>query len=282
MASLHPTNLRELNDLNAGAAPWRHELVQPEIGGGKARHCDLAILDDHPSAAALRISGLDQAVFEALVSDYGHRYRALYLWKCPRISDFTPLESLPQLTHIVIYWNQRATCLWNFERTPNLRGLQFEDFSRLHDLADIPRATSLQELSFGNAVWPKAVFESLEPLRSLTTLQSLWFNAKRIEDGRVEALASLTGLHELGFPVNQFTTRQVAWLRAHLPALVTGQALGPVVEEVPGWSDGNVYVVGKRKPTLHATRNARRIEHYVAEFNAQVRAFKENPMLQPD
>src|SRR5579864_5396959 len=109
--------------------PWMLRIVLADIGGGRMSAAELARIDSaRPSINALVISGLDQSMFEMLVARYGRRFTAIYFWKCPRIEDLTPLESLPSLTYVAFYWNQRAVRLWNFAATPNLRGLQWQDF----------------------------------------------------------------------------------------------------------------------------------------------------------
>ena len=171
--------------------PWHVKFVQAEIGGGRISSDALSVLDRHPDAVALTVSGLDQASFEALVERHGARFSALHFWKCPRLADLSPLERLRHVTHVAFYWNQRATRLWNFANTPNLDGLQFRDFTRLHDLSDLRGASSLRELAFGDAVWSKSTFQSLEPIGALQSLKKLTFDAKRIDDGRVQPLAKL-------------------------------------------------------------------------------------------
>lgn len=207
------------------------------------------------------ISGLDQATFEYLIARYGAQFLAIEFWKCPRIADLSPLEELPGLRLAGFYWNQRATRLWNLARNPGLTGLSFEDFTRLHDLSDLQAGRSLQELAFGGALHRTSVFESLEPLAGLDGLQSLDFNARRIDDGRIEPIGELTGLTSLRFPTNMFTTRQVAWLRARLPESVKSDALAPLVQH-DLWPAGDenatdVLLVGKRKPWLNSTNMPR-------------------------
>jgi hypothetical protein len=149
-------------------------------------------------------------------------------FKCPRIADLSPLEDLPDLRLVRFFWNQRATRLWDLSRNSCLTGLRFQNFTRLHDLRDLRRGVALKELDFGDAVWSTSVFESLDPLAALDGLRSLWFNAKRIEDGRIEPIGELTGLEELDIPTNMFSTRQLAWLRARLPDSVKSRSLDPV------------------------------------------------------
>ncbi len=210
-----PATLAELRHKDEPHS-WLFSLVLPEIASGRLTVSDLASVDVPASATALRVSGVDQASFEALVSRLGSRFSAIEFWKCPRIADLSPLEDLPQLRVVSFYWNQRATRLSDLGKTPELSGLRIGDFSRLHNLVDLATAGSLVELEFGDAVWDTSVFDSLEPLSPLTGLRALTLSAKKITDGRIEPLAALQQLTSLSFASNQFTTEQVAWSRATL------------------------------------------------------------------
>jgi len=279
---------RCLADLDRGYHPdprWLVKLVSAEAGGGRISKAELDILARHPDATALVISGLDQATFEYLITRYGAQFQAIEFWKCPRITDLSPLEDLPGLRLAGFYWNQRVTRLWNLARNPGLTGLSFEDFTRLHDLSDLRAGTSLRELAFGDALHSTSVFDSLEPLAGLDGLQTLDFSARRIDDGRIEPIGNLTGLTSLTFPTNMFTTRQVAWLRARLPESVRSDALAPLVQ-YEMWPAGDedatdILLVGKRKPWLNSTRHAARIQKHVDEFWQMVAEFRRDPALTP-
>lgn len=264
---------------------WLLDLVLPEIGGGRFTVQDLAGVDAPPRATALRVSGLDQASFEALVSRFGSRFSAIEFWKCPRVADLSPLEDLPHLRLVSFYWNQRATRLWDLRKTPELSGLHFDDFTRLHDLVDLAAATSLVDLEFGDAVWDQSVFESLEPLSALTDLRSLKLSAKKITDGRIEPLAALTQLESLTFSARQFTTAQVAWLRAHSPDSLHSEALEPLRRITPPLQGDHkkldVLLVGKRKPFLNSIIDKARIEKHVEQYEAMVARFRSDPSLPP-
>jgi hypothetical protein len=283
-------SLQELCAVNT-AEPWCIDLVQRELSGGRTTARDLDAIAARPDATALRVSGLDQKTFERLVSRHGSQFDAIYFWKSGRIADLTPLESLPQLRLVAFYVNQRTTRLWDFRRTPRLVGLQFENFTRLHALDDLRTAVTLEELHFGDALWNTSVYDSLSPLAALTSLRRLTFNARRLDDGRIQPLASLRSLQSLGFPANLFTTSQVAWLRARLPESVQSHVLGPLMPLGPIKNlsdntvtelDKNVLVVGKRKPALSSRRDGARIQKYVDEFERLVQRFRDDPGAQPD
>lgn len=280
-----PSGLAELHG-GKDSAPWLMTLVQRETGGGRLTASDLDTVDVPQAATALRVSGLDQTSFEALISRWGTRFSAIQFWKCPRVADLSPLEDLPQLRLASFYWNQRATRLWDLRRTPLLTGLHLYDFTRLHDLSDLIVAASLVELEIGDAVWDTSVFDSLEPLSALTSLRSLTLGAKKITDGRIEPLAALQHLTSLEFSAKQFTTEQVAWLRAHLPASLQSEALEPLrrfSHPLQGLSKPvDALLVGKRKPFLNSVDDHARIAAHIERFEAMVAQFRANPSLPPE
>ena len=163
--------------------------VPPASEGGFAPS-DFDVIEDHPEATALGVEGLDQHSFEMLVDRYGERLSALSLWKCPHIEDLTPLETMAQLTHVVVFWNQRATRLWNLTATPALTGLHLSDFKRLRSLNDLAGGHALEELEIGDMPGSTGfVVESLEPLANLTELRFLSL-VLQVEDGRVQPLGA--------------------------------------------------------------------------------------------
>lgn len=285
-SDLPPSTLEELTSFRSVNPDWRVDLLPPKGGDRKLTESDLEAIARHPDAVGIRVMGLDQPMFERFVSRYGRQFTALHLWKCPRIEDLSPLEDLPGLSLVSIYWNQRATRLWNLAKTPDLRGLEFEDFTRLHDLDDLRRAGAIEELSFGDKVWAKAVVASLEPVGSLESLRRLSFAVRKVEDGRIQPLARLRRLEQMDCSTNLFTTEQLAWLRVHAPDTARGRVLEPIEklnQALPndGGSGRDVLVMGKRKPFLNSTVDADRIERYVMDYWNLVTRFRQDPSLEP-
>jgi hypothetical protein len=282
-----PNSLSQLRRARNQDAGWLVDLVLPDIGGGRLDVADFAQIQQRAEASALRVSGLDQLTFEALIAGHANQFSAIQFWKCPRITDLTPLESLPGLRLVSFYWNQRATRLWDLSKTPKLVGLHLDDFTRLHDLSDLAAGSSLVELEFGDAIWDTSVFESLDPLAGLQRLRHLKLSAKRIDDGRIEPLGTLQALRSLSFSARQFTTAQVAWLRARLPDSLQCEALEPVrhLPQPVTMDDGKVIDVrltGKRRPFLSSVDDAARIQKHVDQFNRMIADFRADPSLLAD
>lgn len=258
---------------------------QPGPGADRSGGSPMEVIAENPGARALRICGLDQAAFEHLAAGYGSQFSAIIFHGCQRVADLSPLEDLPGLQLVSWEWNQKATRLWDMSRTPRLTGLKVEDFIHLRTLDDLQGCTGLEELVFGDGIASrKAVFESLEPLAALEHLRYLEFCVRRIEDGRIQPLGKLSRLQELRCPANLFTTRQLAWLRARLPA-AQSQSLDPVmpfgqVLTLNG-KPRDVRLVGKRKPVLDSMTDQARITQHVDEFWRTVEDFRQNPALEP-
>jgi len=256
-------------------------LVQPELNGGVTTIEQIAALDDTPGADLLTISGLNQESLEFLARRYPHRFQAIAFWKCPRIADLAPVGDLASVTHLSFYWNQRATRLWDLRRNSLLRGLAFDDFSKLKDLSDLATAVGLQELEFGNIIWNKAQFDSLAPLAGLTRLQSLRFNAKVIGDGDIAPLATLSGLRAMSFPPPLFERAQLAWLRARLGPGVASEVLQSH-RPLPAFAGKmgrvkDIQLCGRGQRCLDARLDADKIAAHVVGFDALVAGFSANP-----
>ena len=278
-------NLEDFKIICNNSTPLHINLVEREISGGSLSIERINTIDEFEDAESIQLSGLDQKSFEYFISNYGNRFKGIAFWKCPRISDLSPLASLTNIEFLTYFWNQRATSLWNMKRNINLRGISIYDFSRLHTLEELPTAAALEELQFGDAVWDGLVLESLSPLAKCKKLKKLTFSAKKLLDGKIEPLGAISNIREIDFPMNFFNTEQVAWLKAHLPEDVESSVLIPYnrIEE-PFEIDGkkrDTFIIGKRKPFLSWEEDRKRIDGYINKFNKLVEQYRSCKDLNP-
>ena len=226
------------------------------------------------------ITGLKQDSFEHLIKKYGDEFTSISLFKCPLISDFTPIEGLKKIKSLSIFWNQRAVCLWDLSKNSQLTHIELDDFTRIHSLNDLATTTSLEIIKFGDKVWDSLVIDTLSPLKDIQTLKTLSFSAKKIEDKSLSAIAHIPNLVEVDFPINLFTTEQVAWLTARIGDKVKSSILKPTIASShPYESNGKVidtYIIGKRKPSLDSNKDKVRIDKYIANFETIVDRFRKN------
>lgn len=254
-------------------------LLETDISSGEISLEAIDSIRRHPLVKTVTIIGLKQRTFDYFIEQYGQQFRAIYFWKCPRVADLSKLGKLSNIEYILFYWNQKAERLWDFSMNPRLKGLSFMDFARMHDLSDLASAPALEELSFGNEVWTKYVVASLAPLARCHTLKTLSFDLKRIDDGDIEPLTRIPRLESLSFPARQFTTEQVAWLKARLRENIDAEMVAPFIR-LPSPSpmgDQDILVVGKGKPFLNSNTQSARLEEYTCDFDELVRRFRSSP-----
>jgi hypothetical protein len=255
--------------------------VSIPLDGGKniARTIGLDGIADHPEATHICVAGLKQQDFEAFVSRFGRQFEVIHFWKCPYVSDLSPLESLPCVRYITYFWNQKATRFWNMSKNASLVGFDYKNFTKAHSLEDFATSKTLQDLGFGPSISGSYQIDSLEPLTRIESLENLFFNVKSIRDGDVTPLLRIKNLKSLAFPTNLFTTEEVALLTARLKD-VKSDVLAPFYDM---FDEGSAWVVGKRKPHLDDIygRNKEKLAKYVAQFEALVRKY-ENETLCSD
>jgi hypothetical protein len=91
---------------------------------------------------------LNQETFDYFIKNYGNQFEVINFWKCPLVNSFSSIELLYNVKYITYYWNQKAKQLWDFSKTPNLIGFSFNDFTRMDNLEDIAKSTTIEELEF--------------------------------------------------------------------------------------------------------------------------------------
>lgn len=261
-------------------------LIQPETSGGSISNDTIDSIEQHPSVSEISISGLKQKTFEYFISKYGNRFRVITFWKCPLVEDLSGIAKLKNVEYLIFFWNQRAVRLWDFSKTAHLRGLAFNDFTRMHSLSDLSKSSSLEELNFGGIILSRYILESFKPLVRCKSLKRLIFSIKQITDKDISSLAKLQGLIEIEFPSNQFTTEQIAWLKARLPIEIKSTVLAPFqrLRQPLTTSDNiskDILINGKRKPFLNSNSDKKVIDKYVRNFETLVKQFSASPKSPP-
>ena len=259
---------------------WLRE-EKMDVGGGKITTADIDRLKAYPNAEVVTISGLRQDTFEYFIKTYGKQLKAIRFFKNKFVEDLSLLGTLPQLEYVYFFANQRVTSLWDMTGNTSLSGLAIEDFSRLTSIKRIETASVLKEFEIGNAIWSKMVIDSLMPLEN-TKIERLSFTGRAIEDNDLSFLETLSKLQKFDFPLNMFTTEQVAWIVANYPH-VEGYALKAKHDCMLLDSNENkvlvphAMIVGKRKPALKVEGNEERIQKYLDSFEKLKNKYKGVP-----
>ena len=87
---------------------------------------------DSLAAAALKkpckhvlLNNFDQAHFEYIVPYIKDTAEILYLFKCPKIHDFSPLSAFKNLKCLYVFWNNTLETLWDMRNNENLKVISF-------------------------------------------------------------------------------------------------------------------------------------------------------------
>lgn len=223
----------------------------------------------------LEICGMNQQSLEYFVQHYGKTYRYLSFFKCQLIEDFSPLEDLPKLEKVSLYWNIRADRLWNFGKNDSLRTISISDAKRITWKPDLLKTSKvLENVYFYGSTFNNYPMESLACFAGMPALKHLSLNYIRLNDKSMDTLNSLPALLRFDFDAGMLTTEEIAWLVAKYPDL-TGKCLCAYNTEDATLND--VRVCGYRKPGLDLPQHQKRLDKYIAQFNALVEKYRNEP-----
>ena len=224
----------------------------------------------HPEI--LEICGMNQQSLEYFVQHYGKSYRYLSFFKCQLIQDFSPLEDLDNLEEISLYWNIRADKLWDFNKNASLRTISISDAKKMTLNPELLKTSNvLETVCFSGSIFNNYPMESLECFAGMPALKHLWLNNIRLNNKSLDALKSMPALERFDFDAGMFTTEEIAWIVAKYPDL-SGKCLCAYNKEDALLND--VRVCGFRKPGLDLPQHQKRLDKYIAQFNALVEKYK--------
>ncbi len=259
--------------------PKRLFVSRPEnIKGGALSPCCMTPDDvDFEMAGGknteiLEICGMNQQSLEYFVQHYGKSYRYLSFFKCQLIEDFSPLEDLENLEEVSLYWNIRADKLWDFSKNLSLKTITVSDAKKITLKPDLLKTSSVMEtVYFLGSIFNNYPMESLECFAWMPALKHLWLNNIRLNNKSLDALKAMPSLERFDFDAGMLTTEEIAWIVAKYPQL-SGKCLCAYNKEDAMLND--VRVCGFRKPGLDLPQHQKRLDKYVAQFNALVEKYK--------
>ena len=220
----------------------------------------------------LEICGMNQQSLEYFVQHYGKTYRYLSFFKCQLIQDFSPLEDLANLEEVSLYWNIRADKLWNFDKNISLKAITISDAKKLTLNPELLKTSKvLETVCFSGSIFNNYPMESLECFAGMPSLKNLWLNNIRLHDKDLGALKSLPALERFDFDAGMLTTEEIAWIVAKYPNL-SGKCLCAYNKEDALLND--VRVCGFRKPGLDLPEHQKRLDKYIAQFDALVEKYR--------
>lgn len=224
------------------------------------------------SKKILEICGMNQQSFEYFIEKYGDSYEYLSFFKCQLISDFSPLSKLKNLQCVDIYWNTRATQFWDMSKNTSLQCIIISNAKRLtYELPLLNTAKELREVFVSGDIFNGYPMKNLSAFDGITSLENIVLQNIKLEEHSFDVLDSLPKLETFDFNAGMLKTEEIAYLCARYPNL-KGQSLCAYNTADAILND--VRVCGYRKPGLDLPKQQKRLDKYIAEFNALVEKYK--------
>ena len=150
--------------------------------------------NNHP--VNIILTGFLQEHIEAILP-YLKDVRALCLFKCQKLDSFDFVSKCKALEYIEIYWNKKATELWDVKENKQLRTLIITSCNKLNDFA-LLKKSSIQHLeiwgcNYLSSFSPKAKIEDLSVFQTMPNLEVLRLAIIK-NDNREKDLADLSKL----------------------------------------------------------------------------------------
>ena len=175
----------------------------------------------------------------------------LSLMKCNKVEDLSFIEELTNLEALYIYWNQKATKVFDAKKLEKLTFFSVEDANKITDFSGLEYSNieylSIWGCNFLGSFTPKIAIKDFSLFTRIPKLNSLDLVLIKNEDATSDLLelAKLSNLEKIHFTDNYFTFEQFAWLKSKLPNVV---GLEPIFE-YENWENETVWsVIGSKKP----------------------------------
>lgn len=229
------------------------------------------------SSSTLHIHCLTQDGLEYFAERYGPSYRVLYLDDCRLIHDFSPLGALVNLEALRIDNCRMAGRLWDFSQNHSLKVLSILSAPKLvYNPALLQTSPCLEEIRlWGGGFDNRHALKSLDCFRGMNSLRRIDLNFIKLEERSTEVLSTLPSLEEFHFDASMLSTDEIAWICAKYPHLY-GDCLKAYTTNDAGCL-ASVRICGQRKPGLNLPKDQARLDRYIAQFDALVRKYANNP-----
>lgn len=263
------------NDNFSSTDGYDIDLRQEDVSGGKITIEQIDTIKQYPEAKSIIISGLEQKTFDYFINKYGKQFQAISFWKNKGVKDLSLLSELEQIEYITYFYNQKATKLWNMSNNKTLKGLELDDFTKLHSVDEIKDAPALEVFNIGNAVWNKMQIESLKPVALSTVTSFSWYGDK-VLDSDYSCLAN-GHIKKLDISPRYFTLDELAQLVSLFPENLVGTIVKPYYEGTVKDIDGNetaFYFLCKGKRKLTKGIDDEKFHKYLDEFNALLKSYR--------
>ncbi len=189
-----------------------------------------------------------------------------------RTTTLSPLQNLPRLRRLKLWWVQKLVDLSPLATLP-LDVLTLDDIRYANDLQPLGDMPSLQSLLISGGMNGTQKIDTLAPLATMPALRELQIIATAVTEDGLRPLVDCAALRELLLP-STFETVEYAYLRAKRPDIRCAELAAYQKLSHP-LGDKDILVTGKRKPFLSSKTDDKRLETYQQRFDEMVASYRE-------
>lgn len=170
----------------------------------------------------LILTGFSQEHIEAILPYIKDIAQSLYLFKCPRLVSFDFMAECKKLEFVEIYWNQKATSLWNVKNNSKLHTLIIDSCNKLSDFSHLMYSSIYHLEIWGcnclSSFTPKIKIDDLSIFQTIPNLEVLRLAIMKNEDREKDLsdLSKLVRLKNFSIQNDYFSVEQITRLKAIL------------------------------------------------------------------
>ncbi len=192
----------------------------------------------------------------------------IYLgFKGLRTTTLAPVQNMPRLRRLNLWWVQKLSDLSPLATLP-LDVLSLDDIRHANDLSPLGRMDCLKALLISGGMNSIQKIDTLAPLAAMPALRELQVMATAVTSDGLRPLANCTALQDLLLP-STFETAEYAYLRAKRPDIRCAE-LAAYQKLSYRLGDKDILVTGKRKPFLSSKKDGKRLQTYRQRFDQMV------------
>lgn len=211
------------------------------------------------------LDNVNQKQVNSILKDISSNLEEIYISGSPSISDFSFLENFSNLRKVTIWWNNKATQLWDLSKTPQITCLALLDVNRMTDISLLKHAKSLKYLQL---ISEKGIVSSVEPIQHLSSLVALKLFVS-VADKEIRPIIQAVNLKYFSCGFDCFDTDSYAMFEAQRPDVFVDfyNGVSKDLKEASQCKDGIILFAGKGQGFCECS-NKHKYDKKVAKYLA--------------
>lgn len=191
------------------------------------------------------LDNVNQKQLDAILKEISPEVEDFFISGSPSLRDFSFLENFRNLKTVFLWWNNKATQLWDLTKTPDVKFLLLGDCNRLTDISSLKSAKRLQRLRIYSET---GIINSVEPISDLSSLISLSLYV-RVADKDIRPVIQAKKLEYFDCRIDIFDIDGYAMFEVRRPEVFVNfyNGVSEDWDENGGNNSNYIYFAGKKQ-----------------------------------